>query len=124
MTVTDEQRQTLWLLTVAPVIWAAHFLLSYITAAVWCTRYTSDGRLGPVPSVVALGAGVALAAIAAVAWIGWRKHSYGDGSIPHDADSPEDRHRFLGLATLLLSALSALATIYVAASAFFFGTCR
>ena len=29
---------SLWLLTFGPGIWAVHFLLCYVTAAVWCAR--------------------------------------------------------------------------------------
>ena len=38
--------------------------------------------------------------------------SHGNATLPHDDDTPEDRHRFLGFAALLLSALSAVAVIY------------
>jgi hypothetical protein len=32
----------------------------------------------------------------------------------HHKDTPEDRHRFLGLATLLLAVLSAVSILYTA----------
>jgi hypothetical protein len=119
VTMTRDVDQRLWLLTLGPAIWGAHFLLSYLAASVWCSRFTADGTLGPIPAVVAAATAAALGGIALVAWGGWRRHAR-----EHDDDTPEDRERFLGLATLLLAGLSAVATIYVAAAAFFFGTCR
>jgi hypothetical protein len=121
---------SLWLLTIAPTIWAAHLLLSYVTAAVWCARFAGpDAMLGGVRTAVAWYTAVALVGIAAVGWEGFRRHSYpagkpGTEATTHDLDSPEDRHRFLGFATLLLAGLSAVAVLYAALAAAFFETCR
>jgi hypothetical protein len=125
MSQTAEQNQSLWLLTAAPVLWAAHFLLCYLTASVWCAKVVGPG--GPLTTVrVAIVAytAVALAAIGAIGWVGYRRHSFGHADLPHDDDTPEDRHRFLGFATLLLSALSAVAVVYAALVAAFFGSCH
>jgi hypothetical protein len=125
MHVTHEDRQSIWLLTFGPAIWAAHFLMTYGTAAVWCAKYTTDGTIGPLHEVVSAFTVVALIGIGVIGYQGWRRHTYGEGaSAPHDDDTPEDRHRFLGLATFMLAALSAVATAYVGVSAFFFETCR
>ena len=119
-----EKRESLWLLTLSPVVWSAHFLLSYATAAVWCAKLAGPGgSLGGARTAIAVFTALALAVIGITGWIGYRRHSYGDASTPHDFDSPEDRHRFLGFATLLLSALSAVGTVYVALAAVFIGTC-
>lgn len=120
-----EKRESLWMLTISPVIWSLHFLLSYITAAVWCEKMAGrDGSLWDVRVAIAVYTLVALIGIGITGWIGFRRHSFGDAETPHDFDSPEDRHRFLGFATLLLSALSAVATVYVALAAVFIETCR
>ena len=120
-----EASERLWLIAVPPAIWAAHFLLCYATAAVWCAKYTRDGTIGPLHEVVSAFTVVALIGIGVIGYQGWRRHTYGKGaSAPHDDDTPEDRHRFLGLATFMLAALSAVATAYVGVSAFFFETCR
>ena len=120
-----ERPSYLALLAGSPTIWAAHFLLSYCTAAVWCEKFASDdGMLG--------GAGIALwsftaAALLAIAVIGaaaWRRHRYGDAELPHDFGSPEDRHRFLGFACALLSGLSAVAVLYSALAIALVGSCR
>lgn len=119
-----EKKESLWLLTISPVIWSAHFLLSYATAAVWCAKLSGPGGpLGGARTAIAVYTAIALAGIGITGWIGYRRHSFGDAGTPHDFDSPEDRHRFLGFATLLLSALSAVGTVYVALAAVFIGTC-
>lgn len=124
---------SLWLLTVAPTIWAAHLMASYITGAVWCAKFAGPGNaLGHVRAAVVWYTAVALAGIAFVGWEGLRRHRHpsttpgtdGAEATTHDLDSPEDRHRFLGFATMLLSGLSAVAVVYAALAATFFETCR
>lgn len=119
-----EGSQRLWLVPAAPVIWAAHFLFCYVTAAVWCARLGAAASLAPVHIAIAAYTAAAVAAIAAIGFIGYRAHRHGAESPPHDADSAADRHRFLGLATLLLAGLSLLATVYTALVALFFETCQ
>jgi hypothetical protein len=116
---------SLWRLTIAPTIWAVHLLLCYITAAVWCARFVpSGGPLGWVRSAIAWYSVVALAGIVAVGWEGFRRHRYGTETTTHDLDSAEDRHRFLGFATLLLAGLSAVGVLYAALAASYFETCH
>lgn len=116
---------SLWLLTIAPTIWAAHLLLSYITAAVWCAKFAAPGAmLGGVRTAVAAYSGVALVGIAVVAWEGYRRHRHGTEATTHDLDSADDRHRFVGFATLLLAGLSAVGVLYAALAAAYFETCR
>lgn len=125
MDTTAESRQRLWIVPASPVIWALHFMACYITAALWCGVVV--GREGPLSSArLAIGVYtvIALAAIAAVGWLGWRAHRHGAGDPPHDADTPADRHRFLGFATVLLSGLSGVATLYSALAAVFIETCQ
>ncbi|MDQ3564351.1 MAG: hypothetical protein M3436_09475 [Pseudomonadota bacterium] len=124
MTETAEKEQSLWLLTASPIFWAAHFLLCYITAAIWCAKVVGlGGSLASVRVAIAVYTALALAAIGIVGRIGYRTHSHGNATLPHDDDTPEDRHRFLGFATLLLSALSAVAVIYAGLVIFFFKSC-
>lgn len=121
----QPSRDSLWMLTVAPTIWAIHFLCCYVTAAVWCAKYAGEDRsLGSARTAIAVYTAVALTGIAIVAWIGYRRHEFGAATPPHDADTIEDRHRFLGFATLLLSVLSAVATLFVASVAAFIGDCN
>lgn len=119
-----EKHRYLWLMAAAPAVWAAHFLVSYVTAAVWCARFVPrDGATGPVHVAIGWYTLVALAAIAIVGFGGYRRHGRGFEASEHDMDTPGDRHRFLGFATLLLAGLSAIATIYVAISAVFMERC-
>jgi hypothetical protein len=121
---THESNQTLWLLIAAPAMWAVHFLLSYITVSIWCAKYAgADGSLLSARVLIGIYTVVALAGIGLIFLIGHRRRSHGDADGPTDRDSPGARHRFLGLATLLLAGLSAVATIYVALAAVFIATC-
>lgn len=125
MTSRTPDKDTLWILTMAPAIWAAHLMLCYLTAAIWCARFAGpNGALGGVRSAIAWYTAAALGGITIIGWVGFRSHRYGTETTTHDLDSPEDRHRFLGFATLLLSGLSAVATIYVAFAGALFETCR
>jgi len=120
-----EEKENLWLLAVSPTIWTAHFLFCYLTAAIWCAKFDgTQTTLDVVRIAIALYTALALLGIGLNGWAGWRRHRYGSETPPHDFDSSEDRHRFLGFATLLLSALSAIATLFVAMVAFFFEDCR
>ena len=119
------ERDSLWMLTIAPVVWAAHLLLSYITAAVWCAKFAgASGSLDGVLTAVAAYTVAALLAIGMVGWHGWRHHQHGTEANTHDLDTAEDRHRFLAFATLLLAGLSAVGVLYAAVAAVFFDTCR
>jgi hypothetical protein len=119
-----EANESLWLLTASPVIWAAHFLLCYATASIWCAKVTGlGGPLDGARLAIVVYSVLALAAIGIIGWIGYRRHSIGSATVPHDDDTPEDRHRFMGFATLLLSALSAVAVVYAAFVAVFIRSC-
>jgi hypothetical protein len=126
--VPDElqaRRETILMIPAAPAIWAAHFLASYVTGAIWCAKIA--GRAGALDGARWLVAGYTVAALAAIAVVGlwgWRHHAYGDATVPHDFDTAADRHRFLGFSTLLLSALSFVAVLFVGMVVAFTETCR
>lgn len=124
MSAHAERNESLWLLTVSPVIWSAHFLLSYVTAAIWCAKAPGPyAGLADVRLAIALYTGAALVGIGMTAWVGWsRQEAIGFDTGP--GDTAEDRHQFLAFATLILSGLSAVATAYVALAAVFIGDCR
>lgn len=121
MTDLPESKESLWMLAASPLIWAAHFLLCYLTAAVWCAKV--GGSLEDVRIAIGIYTLIALGGIGVMTRIGFRRHSFGTGGASHDFDSPGDRHRFLGFASFLLSMLSAIAVIYVALTAIFLGSC-
>ncbi len=125
MSATRERRRDLWLLTLSPAIWMAHFLASYITVALWCAKVAPrSGPLGSARAAVLAYTIVAFFAVCAAAWFAYRRHKPSDTVVPHDFDTRDARARFLGFAALLLSLMSAVAVAYVGISIAFVETCR
>lgn len=115
-------RGSLWILFAPLMVWAAHFVLCYVIAAIRCSL--DAGGLAAVRLAVGVLTLLALAAVAALA-----RHSvreYGGAFPPRRATwsaAAEDRARFLGNVALLLSALSALAIVFTAVPALVFTSC-
>ena len=122
--IVDESKQRPWVLAASPALWAVHFMLSYVTAAVWCAKAGTGAPAAPARVAVAAYTALALGAIGWIGWRGWRRHRLGGEALPHDDDRPEDRTRFLGFATAILSALSAVAVVYAALVAALIRTCH
>ena len=124
MRLIPKEVETLWTLFTGPVVWALHFLVCYAAAAVYCAKASqltfSFGMLR-----LALGAitVLALLAILSAAWLAWRQWGFGSGEPPHDEPTRQDRLRFQGFATLLLSGLSSLAVIFVSVPLLFIEVC-
>ena len=60
-----ERHESLWMLTVSPTIWALHFMVCYVTAAIWCAKVpTALAPLGGVRIVILILTIAALAGIA------------------------------------------------------------
>ena len=118
--------ESLWAMIVAPTIWAVHFLLCYILAAVFCARAGAPSAdLATVRWWIAVFTVLALGAIAVCGIQAFRLGHFMEGkAAPHDADTIQDRRRFLAYASLLLSGLSFVATLFVALPAVFFTSCR
>jgi hypothetical protein len=116
----------LWRVISAPLIWAAHFLVCYVAAAVFCEKAGRFAGLAPVQGIVAAVTLAALGGIALVFRSLWkvRGMSTVDDTYSFSGNSPEERHRFLSHLAMMLSALSAVAVIYVALPALFLETCR
>jgi Kef-type K+ transport system membrane component KefB len=119
-----KEIETLWTLFTAPVVWALHFLVCYVGAAIYCAKEDA-AALGF--DVLRLGIGVvtaaALAMIVLSAVLAWRQWGFGTYEPPHDDPTPHDRRRFQGFATLLLSGLSFIAVIYTAMAALMISGC-
>jgi hypothetical protein len=125
MTSRRRERGNLWLLVLAPTLWALHFLVSYVTAAVYCAKTADTTFLLPVRIAVAVYTLVALTGIVAVGLRGYRRHRHvGEGRLPHDRDVVADQLGLIGFSTLLLAGLSAVATVYTALPAVFIESCR
>jgi hypothetical protein len=122
MPTADPRGDSLVAMIVSPTIWALHFLLCYVTAAVVCAK--AQGNFGDVRLWVAF---LTVLALGGIAYSGARAVRHGGfayaRSAPHDADTLADRRRFLSFATLLLSGLSFVATVFVALPALLVETC-
>ena len=116
-----ETRESLWRLIFAPLVWAAHFLLSYVSGAIVCAKSAGDG-VGTLHLLVACYTLRALALIGASTRRHW--HRYRADVPQRAAGGGEARHRFLGFAGLLLCALSAVAVLYTAAVPALVAGCR
>lgn len=118
--------RSVWGLTISPAIWALHFLVCYAAGAVLCAKLGGgDVAMTQLQRGIAGVTVVALAGIAVVGWRAFHRWGFAEGAQPpHDADTPEDRERFLGLAILLLSGLSFVATLYTALVAVLAASCR
>ncbi|TJX01012.1 MAG: hypothetical protein E5X43_08655 [Mesorhizobium sp.] len=116
--------ETLWTLFTAPVVWAAHFLVCYVGAAIYCAKPELVGlSFSAVRAGIAVATVVALSLIALSAWLAWRQWGFGTDDPPHDDPTRRDRTLFQGFATLLLSGLSFIAVIFTAMPALFLTEC-
>jgi hypothetical protein len=123
MTVHPHPRESLWILAAAPAIWLAHFLLSYITGAIWCAKFVgADGSLATARAAIVVYTLIALAGLAIVGWRA-RLRRPAEAGPPRELDTPGDRDRFLARATLLLVGLAALAVLYAALVTVFIRSC-
>lgn len=119
-----NKQMSLWLLGLSPLVWAMHFLFSYVLAAIWCAKVVErTGELGSVRTMIFAATAVSLLIVGFEIFIGWKKNRRGQQSPPHDESTPGDRERFLGLARFLISCLSFIAIAYTAYVAWFFRSC-
>jgi hypothetical protein len=106
-------------------VWALHFLACYVLAAIHCEK--AGGGFASLAPIRIWIVGLTAAALAFVFVSGlqaWRHWGFGANQPPHDADSPEDRRRFVGYAALLISALSFVAIAFTALPVLFIADCR
>jgi hypothetical protein len=130
MTDVPEREDSLWWVAAAPGIWAAHFTLSYATAAVWCAKQGSAAPLSGARVAIAAFSVVGLFAVGVVGLRGLRNYhrNHDHASSPAkprtDVDTSLARHQFLGFTLLSLAGLSAVAIVFQALAAVFIGSCR
>jgi Kef-type K+ transport system membrane component KefB len=119
-----KEVESLWTLFTAPIVWALHFLVCYVGAAVFCEK---PGLLGTdfddLRIAIAVATALSLAMIVVSAILAWRQWGFGAGDPPHDDPTRRDRLLFQGYATLLLSGLSFVAVIFTALPALFITEC-
>lgn len=117
--------ESLWTLFTAPVVWAAHFVVCYAVVAIYCEKAAVwDVDFGNVRTALGIFTLLALAMIVLSAYLAWRQWGFGAGDPPHDGATGQDRKRFQGFATLLLSGLSFVAVVYVAIPLIFIAGCQ
>ncbi|MGR3571829.1 hypothetical protein [Brevirhabdus sp.] len=119
------ESDSLWRITLSPVIWALHFVTVYGATAIYCAKLVPDE--GAILGLRYGIAAVTVAAVLAIVLIGWRSwkhwgylktHDY-----RHELSVVEHRHRFLGHAAFLLSVISLIAVLYSSLPAIFIGNC-
>ena len=115
-------RNSLLNLISAPVIWAIHFLLSYVIVSLACAGADSGTWIAGITALQAGIGALTLAAVALLVYIGivnydkWRR-------APATPVAGDDMSRFLALASMLLCGLSAIAVIWVAFPVFMLSPC-
>ena len=130
--ITDEVRREtgtgtdLWQVIAAPIIWALHFLFSYVYAAIYCEKLGRDASLATPTLVISGATALALLLIGVSAHRLWqvRARSLTDNDFEFEHNSPEERHRFLSHVALMLCVLSAVAVAYVAIPMLYLSSCR
>lgn len=113
--------RSIWHMIAAPVVWSVHFAGVYAWTALSCARFggPDEARLG-----IALATAAALALIVVIGWRAWKQWDFlDDYDDVHDAPTTEHRREFLGHAGWLLSIISAIGVLFVAAPAFYIGSC-
>jgi hypothetical protein len=127
------ERDSLFTLTVGPMVWAAHFLIVYITAAIACAHGAFDDEVLGIPIVQAIGGVATLTALALVldglvlSWRRWRGRPFDGESAPlppHDGADVVSRRRFMAYASVLLSGISLIAIVWQSLPLLFFASCR
>lgn len=116
-----RETPNLWTLLTPPTVWAAHFLFCYVASAIVCAK--APGMLGTLRLSIAAATVLALALILAAGMQAHRHWGFGSDMPPHNEPTDEDQRRFLGLATLLLCALSAVSVVFGALPALFISAC-
>jgi hypothetical protein len=127
------ERDNLFSLIVGPMVWVAHFLILYVTAAIACAHGFFDDRIQGVPIVQVIGGSATLVALALVldgfilSWRRWRGRPF-DGERaplpPHDGADVMSRRRFMAYASMLLSGVSLIAIVWESLPLVFFTSCR
>lgn len=119
-----EEASSLWLIALAPSVWAFHFAGVYGATAVVCEKAESVEAVDLLRIGIGMVTLIALVLIGLVARKAWRQWDYlDDYDHVHHRPTGEHRHEFLGHAAFLLSIMSMVAVVYTALPAVLIGTC-
>lgn len=117
-----EEQASLFKITLAPLIWAAHFVVCYGLVAVTCAK---GWDIGAVRSGLIVFSVVSLATIGWVGVLAWRQWDLAQtGDAQNRGGKAEDRHHFLGHAAFLLSVISLIGVVFVSLSLVMIGGCQ
>lgn len=121
-----EERDSLWMITLGPLVWAVHFVAAYAGAAVWCSKVVDGvGSLLPWRIGIAVLTCLALGIIAWLAWRAWQQWDpLPEFDSTHSHGTAEDRHKFLGHSAFLLCGAAFIGVVYAAIPAIFIASCR
>ncbi len=111
-TVRRPITQRLWWIVIAPLLWALHFLACYVTAAIWCEKYSSGADIRSLGWMITAYSVVSLTGILIVGTLSFWNLPPADSLVPDEFDDPSDRSHFLHFTSLLLAVLSGIATIF------------
>lgn len=116
----------LWLMIAAPIIWSLHFLVVYVAVAIYCAKAGRDAELDPMRWGAGGASVLAIGAIGFVLFGLWKvrgRSATGDDLL-YEADTPEERHRFLTHVAMTLCVLSAVGILFVTMPVLVIGSCR
>jgi hypothetical protein len=116
----ERVKVSLWTLIVPPTTWAAHFLFSYLWAAIMCAKV---GEFATFPWLFTGGTVIALIVILVSGYVAWVLERTPGGTPPNQDSTEIDRLRFLAKSTLLLAGLSFVGVIYTALPVVFLREC-
>jgi hypothetical protein len=125
----EFDRDSLFSIIAGPMVWAVHFLVLYVTAAVACAKGFFDVELAGIGVVQLVAAAVTLGAVTLIvhgARMSWRRWRTGPTAPlpPHDRGDPDSRRRFIAYSGLLLCGLALIATVWQALPVLFIHSCR
>ncbi|MBE9637040.1 hypothetical protein [Salipiger mangrovisoli] len=115
---------SVWILVAAPSIWAAHFLISYWVAAIWCAKLGRGTSLAEPRWIIAGLGALCIGAIIGLAVLAVRR--YGGVFVIFEEiteSSERGRDRFVGHVALLLCVLSAAAILFTVIPGMVLGQC-
>lgn len=98
------------------VLWAIYFVVVYAYLSIGCEKGWSEAELFGLKVLTLALAAITLAAmgaIAALAWMGFRRWRTAANSNSDEGSINESQDRFTGLLTVMTSGLALLATIWV-----------
>ncbi len=107
-------RDRLWWLAISPSLWAVHFLVCYLTVAIWCEKTSAETDANILRWLACIYTCVAMVAITIVGWLSFKNTGQSDQPPPDEFDDLTDRSPFLGFTSFLLALLSGIATLFTA----------